>query len=535
MARNRMPFLSRTSGLLALLAASLMSCAESRPRETTPETEKPPESSPVSEHKESESMKSPYSKVRKSVIAGSWYPGTAKELASMVDEFLDRGSPSNCQSLPLAMVLPHAGYAYSGPTASLGVAQVRGCNIRRIWVLGPTHRVSLDGVGLYPDDAFETPLGQLPLDRDVMDRLSGNSDFRLLSSGDGGEHSIEIELPILQRAFGAFELVPLLIGRITPDSARRVADTIRPELGPGDLVVISSDFTHHGGRFGYQPFKGSSQMADQLDKLDHGAWDLVAKPDTDALYDYLDKTGATICGRHGLLILSALLPAGASGTEISYTTSGHITGDWSNSVSYLAGRLDGPSWTGTGPTPGRARLVSQQAAESLLALARKSLEYWFQHGSMLEVDPETLPASTHKTLGAFVTLQKNGQLRGCIGEIVARRPAWQAVLERAVDAAIHDTRFSPVTASELNDLHLEVSLLGPYQQVDGPDSIILGRHGIVLSLGWRKATFLPQVATEQGWDRSTTLEHLARKAGISTRDIPRATIEVYEAQVVSEP
>jgi AmmeMemoRadiSam system protein B/AmmeMemoRadiSam system protein A len=431
-------------------------------------------------------------------------------------------------------VAPHAGYTYSGPSAGQVFAQVRGCAVRRVWLLGPSHRLHLKGAGLYAVDAFRTPLGDLPLDRAVVERLAEKPGFSMLTRGDGGEHSLEIELPFLQRALGAFELVPLLMGQVDPAVAAQVAEALRAELGPGDLVVISTDFTHYGARFGYEPFAGQDDLPARLSELDHGAWELVAKPDPQALHAYLERTGATICGRAGLLVAAALVGPGAQGTEITYASSGAQTGDWENAVCYLGGRLDGPAWTGRGPQTGIARLVAPETAEILLKLARQSLETWFRDGRMLQVDPATLPADAQTVLGAFVTLEEHGQLRGCIGEITPRRPVYLAVVERAVDAAIHDPRFDPVRASELPDLELDISLLGPTRPVPGPASVIVGRHGVVLAKGGRSATFLPQVGPEQGWDRDTLLVYLARKAGLPPSAIPEAKIEVYEAQVVRE-
>lgn len=479
----------------------------------------------------------PYTRVRTSAIAGSWYPGNRDELARLVDSYLAAGqAPTRGTEAPLALLLPHAGFRYSGATAGLAAAQVKGLPVRRVWLLGPTHRVALRGVGLYDVEAFQTPLGALPLDQAVVDRLKGRPGFSLLTRGDGGEHSLEIELPILQRALGSFELVPLLMGNVTPAEAHTLATALLEEVGPGDLVVVSSDFTHHGPRFDYQPFKNDDKLAANLDKLDHGAWRFMDAPDAPGLYGYLEETEATICGRNGLVLLMAMLSQkqGARGKEISYTTSGELTGDWDNSVSYLAARFDGPAWSGRGPQAGTARLVAPETARALLSLARQTLETWYKEGRKLEVDPSTLPADATRVLGAFVTLEKHGELRGCIGEIEPKRAAWQAVRDRALDAALKDPRFSPVTADELGEITLDVSLLGPSWKVPGPSDFIVGRHGIVLSSGWSRATFLPQVAPEQGWDRATTLQYLARKAGIPASDIPRSTIEVYEAQVTGE-
>jgi AmmeMemoRadiSam system protein B/AmmeMemoRadiSam system protein A len=472
--------------------------------------------------------------VRESAIAGSWYPGTPTALADEVDGYLDAASAGDCSELPLILVAPHAGYRYSGAAAAEVFAQVRGCHLRRVWVLAPSHRLPLQGVGLYPVDAFRTPLGDLPTDRAVAERLAAHDQFQWLERGDGGEHSLEIELPFLQRALGAFELVPLLLGRLTPEQAQGIAEAIRPELGPGDLVVISTDFTHHGDRFGYQPFEDAADLPAKLATLDRGAWELAASLDGQAFHDYVQRSGATICGRAGLLLATALLPPNAVGSELIYTTSGELTGDWSNTVSYLGGRFDGPAWSGRGPQTGVARLVSTETAELLLGLARQSLEHWYEHGTLLEVDPTSLPPDAHTVLGAFVTLEQGHQLRGCIGEISARRPAYEAVIARAVDAAIHDPRFSPVDETELDGLTLDISLLGPTRQVPGTSSVIVGRHGVVISYRGRSATYLPQVGPEQGWDRDTMLSFLSRKAGFPADKLPEARIQVYEAQVMRE-
>jgi MEMO1 family protein len=472
--------------------------------------------------------------VRESAIAGSWYPGDPGALASEVDGYLDAAPRGDCSQLPLVLVAPHAGYRYSGAAAGQVFAQVRGCHVRRVWVLAPSHRLPMNGVGLYPVDAFRTPLGDLPTDRAVLERLAEQPHFQWLERGDGGEHALEIELPFLQRALGGFELVPLLLGRITPREAVAIAEAIRPELGPGDLVVISTDFTHHGERFGYAPFAGSDSLPAELSELDHGAWELAAGLEARAFYDYVQQTGATICGRAGLLLAATLVPPSARGHELVYTTSGDLTDDWSDTVSYLGGRFDGPAWSGLGPQTGVARLVSPETAELLLDLARQSLEHWYEHGTALKVDPASLPADAHTVLGAFVTLEKGHQLRGCIGEISARRPAYEAVIARAVDAAIHDPRFNPVERSELDALTLDISLLGPTRQVPGTRSIIVGRHGVVISHAGRSATYLPQVGPEQGWDRDTMLSYLSRKAGFPASKLGEAKIEVYEAQVVRE-
>ncbi|MBW1878692.1 MAG: AmmeMemoRadiSam system protein B [Deltaproteobacteria bacterium] len=524
-----LPALLRTSVLAVLLGVA--ACAQ-QPQEPPPE--------PVSEVVMSERptppplpvrvAQGPYKDVRKPAVAGSWYPGDAEKLAAEVDGFLAAtGATGDCETTPMALVSPHAGYAYSGPTAAFAYAEVRGCPVHRVWLLGPSHRFGFSGAAVYDKEAFRTPLGDLPIDLATAARIADKPGLQWITRDDGGEHSMEIQLPLLQRTLGAFELVPILVGQLDAEQAKQIAEALRSELGPGDLVVVSTDFTHYGRRFDYRPFE--DDLPEKLSALDHGAWEPVAAGDPDGFRAYIARTGATVCGRHPLEILAALLPEGAKATELSYTTSGEITGDWSNTVSYLAARIDGPGWKGRGPQTGGARLVSEEAATALLELARKSLVHWFEVGRPLDVDPSTLPEDATRELGAFVTLTKHGALRGCIGEIKARRPVWKAVTSRAVDAAIHDGRFPPVSAEELPELEVEVSLLGPTWQVPGPEAVVVGRHGVVVSSGLRNATYLPQVGPEQGWDRHTMLLSLLRKAGLPPAALEGARIEVYEAQV----
>ncbi len=494
----------------------------------------PPQPQPPVDTEAPEAAAVAEERVRGAAVAGSWYPDDPEELAVMADGFLDLAEVAeggeHCADLPEALVSPHAGYRFSGPVAGHAYGQVRGCHVRRVWVLAPTHKLRMRGAAVYPVDAFRTPLGDLPVDVATSARLAEQDGFAWLPGDDGGEHSLEMQLPLLQRALGSFELVPVLLGSVGPTEARRIADAIRPELGDGDLVVASTDFTHHGPNFRYQPFE--DELPRRIGELDRGAWEHVAAPDVDALHGYLEETGATVCGRNPLKVLAALVGPEARGAELAYDTSGAITGQWRNSVSYLAGRIDGPAWSGAGPAWGGARFVDEESAAALHALAWRALLHHYEHGGRLDVDPATLPADAGRTLGAFVTLNKDGRLRGCIGEIAPQRAAWEAVAARAVDAATGDPRFPRVRRDELDELELEVSLLGPTREVADPSSIVVGRHGVVLGSWPKSATFLPQVGPEQGWDRATMLLHLARKAGLPADAVASARLAVYEAQVI---
>ena len=253
---------------------------------------------------------------------------------------------------------------------------------------------------------------------------------------------------------------------------------------------------------------------------------------------YVADTGATICGRYPVAVLLAMLPDGASPHLLKYDTSGAIGGDYTNSVSYLTVAFSG-AWSSAPKVaaPAPERELDAETRHRLLKLARDTLTYAVEHKRTPTLDDlgATVTPPMEEIKGVFVTLHKEGRLRGCIGEIVASRPLYKAVMARAVSAGLEDYRFQPVEADELPDLHFEISVLSQPVPVDSPDDIIIGKHGVILEKNRRRAVFLPQVAPEQGWGLEEMLSHLSSKAGLP-QDAWRegTTFRVFEATVFAE-
>lgn len=275
--------------------------------------------------------------VRDSVISGTWYPGTAGALQREVDAFMDDADIPNDLGTPRAIIVPHAGYSYSGRCAGFGYAAVRGADYRRVVLIGPSHRMAISGAAVGQHDAWETPLGEVPLDGAACRTLvaaggplTGNNDPHQL------EHSLEIQLPFLQRALGQFELVPLVLQGVRLKQARAIAQALDEIVDEQTLVVVSSDFTHYGSSFGYLPF--SENIPENLKELDMGAVETIASGDVDEFVNYCDRTGATICGREPITVLMCLDNLQQFGRPqlLNYTTSGQTTGDWSHVVSYVS-------------------------------------------------------------------------------------------------------------------------------------------------------------------------------------------------------
>ncbi|HID23498.1 MAG TPA: AmmeMemoRadiSam system protein A, partial [Planctomycetaceae bacterium] len=409
----------------------------------------------------------------------------------------------------------------------------------RVIVIGPSHRVPMENVASVPDYThYATPLGQTPLDTAFIERLRRYPQFQTIPYAHQGEHSVQIELPLLQQVLGRFQFVPIVVGQLDRPTMRRMGHILHGLVDEQTLVVASSDFTHYGPNYGYQPFR--SDVAENLKKLDMGAWKHIRHKDLDGFFRYVAQTGTTICGRYAVGVLLAMLPQAAEAHLLHYDTSGRVGGDYTNSVSYLAIAFAG-RWAKAEPVApenGSARrALSAEDKAKLLELARRTLSYVLEHSRVplpSDLDVE-ITGPMKQIAGVFVTLKKHGRLRGCIGEIFPIRPLYKAVMAQAINAGLADRRFPPVRASELDEIEFEISVLTPPRSVSSYQDIVIGRHGIVLKKAGRSAVFLPQVAVEQGWDLEATLNHLARKAGL-TQEAWReeASFDVFEAIVFSE-
>lgn len=476
-----------------------------------------------------------------STLAGTWYPASAKAIRALAASWETAASADPVPALDGAnvLILPHAGWDYSGQTAGRAVRLIRGSAFKRIVILAPSHRAWIENRLVAPEaSAVATPLGTIAVDGEWIDRLALLAPVVRNDKVHLAEHAAQVEYPLLQLALGSgFSLVPLVMGSFGEDQMAMCARALARLMDAETLLVISSDFTHYGDDFSYAPFgtSGGEDVRAKVAALDGEAFALVEKKDADAFAAFMEKTGATICGR--IPIELALRAAGPHAVfkRLDYATSSDGDRDFSRFVCYMAaaGRID---WPGDADCT-----LDAEARHFLLRLARESLERAVRGKRGRKGDGLTLlreaPPATRVKMGAFVTLtdRTTGALRGCIGEILPEEPLAEAVAARAVDAALHDPRFVPVSEGELGSLRVEVSALTPPRPVSSWRDIVLGRDGMTLEKDGTFAVFLPQVAPEQAWDLPTTLSYLSQKAGLPS-DAWRsgASFETFQAEVFHE-
>jgi MEMO1 family protein len=444
--------------------------------------------------------------VRQAGVAGSFYPADPKMLSAMIDDMLAHASPPLITDPILAVVAPHAGYEFSGPVAAYTYAALKGRKFSRVVVIAPSHYEAFDFTSVYEGDAYATPLGVVPVDKVFAKQLVAmNPDIKFSSRGhtptrEGAEHALEVELPWLQRVLGDFELVPIVMGDQSYESSRALGVALAKLIqGSNTLIVASSDLSH------YHPY-------DEAVRIDHKTLNALQAWDYLSMSRNFETRVWEACG--GAPIVAAMIAAERMGANqalvLKYANSGDITGDHSRVVGYSA---DVFVKTQIGKTVAPQFSLNGYEKKDLLALARKSVEYAVQERKAYEPGPSASEALNQER-GAFVTLKKSGELRGCIGYTSAVKPLYLTVRDTATLAALRDRRFVPVSASELPQLEYEISVLSPLRRVLDLRQIKVGQHGLLMKNGTYEGLLLPQVPTEEGWNRQRFLEETCAKAGM---------------------
>jgi hypothetical protein len=459
--------------------------------------------------------------VKQSDFSDQFYPAQKSELSKMVDNFLEKADPKVISQDIFMLLSPHAGYGYSGQTAGFGFKLIKSKSYKTVIVLGTSHHKIFSGAAVYSQGAFVTSLGKININEDFVNRIIGkNSEIFVDESAFTKEHSVELQLPFLQKSLKNFKIVPLIVGDCSLEVCKKIMLALKEAIAQRDdvLLIVSSDL-YHGYDF------------QEADKVDVFTIDLIKKMDYQGLYYALREGKSQACGGIGIVIgLWLATEMGYNNVEVlSQTNSALVTGkavkgEWTvgyTSCAVFKSREE--------------NMLDIAQRKKLLILARKTIDNYLKTGKKLDSIETNL--LLNQKMGAFVTLTQNGQLRGCIGNLIGRQPLYLTIRDMAIEAATDDPRFKSLTQAELKDVRIEVSVLSPLERINSVDKIELGKHGVLVRKGMHSGVFLPQVATETGWSKEEFLNNLcSQKAGLSAHAWQDKNVELYifSAQVFSE-
>jgi hypothetical protein len=478
---------------------------------------------------------SSYHKVRQPAVAGQFYPGDPGRLSANINAYLEKASTTSTPEPIRGILVPHAGYDYSGPVAAYAYNQIRGQHYETVVLICNSHTAYFNGAVIDDADGWETPLGVVPVNRELAAKLiSADSELSYNSEAHAADHTLEVQLPFLQVALkGDFQIVPILFGNTSDESYKKLAQVLFDNLGEDDLVVVSTDMSH------YPDY-------DDANRIDRTTLEKIAALDMAGLDRHISDTEAAevssedtlLCGIDGAKTAMALARlADWQPVILHYANSGDTPeiGDKARVVGYGAmafGQVPSAKFR----VQNDEKILNNEQKKALLAIARQTAEKYVREGKVAEFDISDERLEWKE--GAFVTLTKGGQLRGCIGQIIpTEKPLWQVVRDMAIAAATEDPRFAPVSKRELPEIEYEISVLSRPEKIEDWRQIELGQHGVIVKSGYHSGVFLPQVATETGWDRETFLAELcSQKAGLpancyKSKDV---TLEVFTAQVFSQ-
>jgi len=460
------------------------------------------------------------SKIKEPNVSGYFYPANKEKLATMLDGFLSKAQTDNYPHV-YGLLSPHAGYIYSGSVAAEAYKTVYGKPYKTVIILSPTHHFRLEQGAVYGSGAFRTPLGDIPVDDQFVKLLlSKSSRIKNNPKVFEKEHALEVQLPFLQKTIKpGFSIVPIIIPghsyELCEDLALTLVEIIAQRTDV--LIVASSDLSH------YHP-------QNEAKRIDKYSLDLIKDNDAKNFFQACQKNQAQLCGAAPVTTLMLVMKKiGVRNVKIlRYATSADMTNsDENRVVGYVSAIF-------VKDNKQRSEIMIQKAQKiELLNIARTSMTEHITNKKHLAIKSDDPLLLEHR--GAFVTINKKGQLRGCIGRIVADKPLIEVVNEMAIQASTADPRFPAITKEELRDVDLEISVMSPIKKITSVEEIEVGKHGLIIRRGFNSGLLLPQVATDYNWTREEFLEHTCLKAGLRPNDWQKdVEMFIFSAEVFSE-
>ena len=467
-------------------------------------------------------MNSCNGQIRPATQANRFYTGNPQELSQEVDSFLALHKNMPIYDSVRAIIVPHAGYYFSGNVAASAYMSIPNDKpFKRIFLLGPSHHEWLDGASVNTEaDYYATPLGNVKVDVETAQNLTeSNSVFSYYPKAHDREHCLEVQLPFLQRRLGNVPpIVPIIISTNDFGKLKQIAEVLKTYFNEENLFIISSDFSHYPSYEDAYEVDALTGKAIETGKVD----EFIATLEKNAVSGKRNLA-TSACGELAIATLMLMMDTNCEVIHLMYQNSGDIDHhDHSRVVGYHAFAVV--------CTSGKAFSLSSDEKRMLKKIAYESIKDSLEGKGISHLSH--LTDNLLAKCGAFVSLHKQNRLRGCIGHFGEDVPLHEIVAEMARAAAFEDPRFVPVSHEELDDIDIEISVLTPMRRIQSLDEFEMHRHGIYIRKGHRSGTFLPQVADEVNWTKEEFVSHCAQdKAGLGWEGWRDAELYVYEAIV----
>ena len=466
-------------------------------------------------------MQNLYASTRPSAVSGSFYSRDKTTLVNELNSFFQQAKSFDKKEIN-ALIVPHAGYIYSASTATLGYKTLHK-KYKNIFLIGSSHHVDINGASIYSIGNYVTPLGEIQTNQTIVNELLENTKlFSYHKDAHTKEHTLEVQLPFLQTIYSdELQIVPIIVATQNLETIKAISQSLKQYFTDDNLFVISTDLSH------FPSFSDANTV--DMKTLDSIATNKVEKFIENLLEN--EKAGipefhTSACGWSSVLTLMLLTQDKNYMYELlEYKNSGHTKhGDTSRVVGYGAMRIYQEN-----------SYFNAEEETQLLHIAKLAVHDAIKKNEKVSLDSIKILPKLQEQLGAFVTLYKNGALRGCIGRFEPDQPLHDVIVDMSISSALHDTRFNKVSINELEELTFEISVLTPRKKINSLGEIIIGKHGIYVQYGSKNGTYLPHVATQMNWNVKEFVEHCAlEKAGVSKENLKDLEVFVYEAIVLRD-
>ena len=456
---------------------------------------------------------------RPTAVAGSFYSDNKDELSAQVKTLLADSKLFSDENIN-AIIVPHAGYVFSADTASLAYKTLNK-KYKNIFLIGSSHHVNINGASIYNIGDYKTPLGEVKVNQEIVSKLINDSKhISYHKDAHLKEHTLEVQLPFLQTIYGAdLKIVPIIIATSNFETIKSISDSLKPYFNDENLFVISTDLSHYPS---YEDAK----------KIDSFTLNALTKNNSQAFIDAIvnnensltSNLQTSACGWSSLLMLLELTKNQNYKYELlQYKNSGDsIYGEKERVVGYSALRI----------YKEKNFVLNNEEKKELLHIAKLAIYEATLNHKKIKIDSSKISAKLKLNLGAFVTLYKNGKLRGCIGRFEPNQPLYEVIIDMAIASAQNDTRFDILSVNELDEINIEISVLTPRKKIESINEIEIGKHGIYVQKDSQNGTYLPHVATQMAWNVEQFINSCAKeKAGISFEKYEELELFTYEAIV----